>query len=139
MTLLKFSAAAAPTGLIAFRLNRRQVFSIEIKPAAFLLFETRSLVNLPRLVGVESGHKLNDPCLVIGLPRLRVENGEPEPSGVLHTFVERGAIAKIPHCGMVGCDQVVNICETEGGVARSHQRFGCGSGLLTRNIGFTAA
>lgn len=139
VALLELFAATTPTRVIALGVNRRKMFAVEIKPNPFLLLKVRSLVNLPRLVSLKSGDKFNNTRLIARLTFLRVKNGQPEPGSVLHTLAQRGAIAQAAFGRVMSRRQVIKVGQTKGGVARSHQRFRRWSGLLTREIGFTAA
>ena len=120
MALFVFFAAAAPARLIAFRLHGWQMLPIQIKPDSFLLLEARSLVDLARLFGLESGYKFNHAGLVSSLSLLGGKNCQSEPGRALHTFSQGSAIAQTPLSRVVSRHQIVNVLAYIGGVTRSH-------------------
>ncbi len=103
MALFVFFAAAAPARLVAFGLHGGQMLPIQIKPDPFLLLETRSLVDLARLLGLKSGDKFNDAGFVSGLSFLGRQDRQSKPGRPLHALAQSGAIAQAPLRGMVRC------------------------------------
>ena len=138
VTLLELFAAAAPAGLIAFRFQRRQEITIEIKPAAFLLLKARSLMNLADVIRLVASHKFHDADRIGGLPLFRLQHREAEPGRILHAFCEGSAIAQCPLQRMVGSGQIVHLALAIGRIARSHQCFSCRGDRLAKQIWLAA-
>ena len=72
------------------------------------------------------GDEFDDATLVVGLSLLGVENSQADPASGLKGLLKGGWVGFFAGFGMLGVDEVVEVVFAVGGVARSHEGFGCG-------------
>ena len=117
-----------------WKLERWEEVSVYVEPVVVFLDEARSFVELGEgwlLFGVAGfflvgGDEFDDAALMVGLSLLSFENRQADPAGGLEGLLKGGWVGLFSGFGMLGVDEVVEVVFAVGGVARSHEGFGCG-------------